>query len=362
MFSLGEWLRSSPHIEGVRRPDSLWLARRILAPLLQAKRELRLVRRRRDAQDCRFEAIARVLSGSSASRASLCQFWAIESQGRLVHQRSFQGSPVALCFPTRDISEPLIVPSVSSASQLKPGVEREQYTRRMRGASLRWLLLGLILLALILVPFVLFEARFLETVERLLHADSSRLVVIAGVSILLASDVILPVPSSVVATASGMLLGVAQGAIVTWVGMQAGALVGYGLGRSAGVRATTRFVGEAEIERASRLHRRWGAFSLIAARAVPVLAESSVVLAGAVRMPLGQFAWLTGVSNAAIALVYASVGTHALESSAFLFAFVASMAIPGAVMWIHHVIERRAAAGGSRASGSAEDSGAETLG
>ncbi len=55
-------------------------------------------------------------------------------------------------------------------------------------------------------------------------------------------------------------------------------------------------------------------------------------------MPLGRFTWLTGLSNAAIAVVYAGVGAYALETSAFLLAFAASMLVPGLLMWVNRAL------------------------
>ncbi len=232
----------------------------------------------------------------------------------------------------------------------------------MSSVAWRWGLLVAAFLALLLVPFVLFEGALFEASERLLRTGTSRLVTIPSVALLLMADVILPVPSSLVATASGMLLGLAEGAFVTWFGLQMGALLGYFLGRSAGFHVTIRLVGRAELKRAARLHRRWGAASLIASRAVPVLAESSVLVAGAVRMPLRQFAWLTSFSNAAIALVYGFVGARALETQTFLLALAASIGLPGILMGAIRVVERRGRDSMAGARDDTGSSGAETAG
>lgn len=211
----------------------------------------------------------------------------------------------------------------------------------MIGSATRWIFLVLLVLALVLVPFTLLESRILTVVLGFLNSSPGRVVAALAISLGLASDVVLPVPSSLLATASGMLLGLAVGAIVTWTGMQAGALVGYYIGSSIGTRAISRFVGADELERAAESHRRWGGLSLIATRAVPVLAESSVVFAGALRMPLPRFLSLTGASNAAVAAVYAFVGAHALETRAFLFAFAASVIVPGCAMILHRFLMNR---------------------
>ena len=203
----------------------------------------------------------------------------------------------------------------------------------MVGPALRWCLLALAVLALIVVPFALYEERIVSVVEGMSRGGASRPLVALALFLLLASDVVAPVPSSLVATASGILIGWVPGVAVTWTGMQAGAMLGYGLGRTAGAHAAMRLVGDSELARASRSHQRWGGYSLIVSRAVPVLAESSVLLAGAVRMPLARFALLTAASNAAIALVYAGVGAYALETRAFLLAFAASVLVPAVLMW-----------------------------
>ena len=211
----------------------------------------------------------------------------------------------------------------------------------MGGSALRWCFLALVALAAIIVPFVLYEERITTSVEGIAQGGMGRPLAAITILLLLASDVIAPVPSSLVATASGMLLGLVPGTAVTWTGMQAGAMLGYGLGRTAGASAATRLVGGSELARASRSHQRWGGYSLIVSRAVPVLAETSVLLAGTVRMPLARFVPLTAASNAAIALVYAGVGSYALETRAFLLAFAASVLVPALLMWGNRTLGSR---------------------
>ncbi len=214
-----------------------------------------------------------------------------------------------------------------------------KYTRVMQRATIRWSWAGLTLLVLILVPFAIMDESVAAMAERWVQAGTGRVLVAVAVPVLLAMDVVLPVPSSVVATASGSLLGLGQGAAVSWVGFQLGAAIGYVVGRAIGVRVVRRLVGPTEMDRAEQAHRRWGAVSLLACRAVPVLAESSVMVAGAVRMPFGQFAWLTGLSNVAVALVYAWVGAYALETRALFLAFLASLAVPGVLMVAYRAVE-----------------------
>ena len=194
---------------------------------------------------------------------------------------------------------------------------------------------AVLLAAFILVPFALYEHEAEQAVagyiaaQRGAQRSPAAALVLAA---LLCADVLLPIPSSLVAAASGFLLGWPRGALVNWLGLNAGAVLGYAIGSTAGRAALRRFVGERGLARAAGAHRRWGDWSLIVSRAVPVLAEAAVVFAGAARMPRARFALLVGLSNAAVALVYASVGALALETQAFLPAFVGAVALPGLAM------------------------------
>lgn len=197
---------------------------------------------------------------------------------------------------------------------------------------LRWSMLAVIAAAFLLAPFFLYEQALEQAVERFLDSRPSRAAAAIALAALLASDVALPIPSSLTATAAGLLLGWPLGALVNWAGLNAGAALGYCIGMTAGRAAARRVVGVRGLERAAEAHRRWGDWSLIVSRAAPVLAEASVVFAGAARMRPARFALLVGLSNAAIAAVYAAVGALAMETEAFLLAFAGSIALPGLAM------------------------------
>jgi len=66
------------------------------------------------------------------------------------------------------------------------------------------------------------------------------------------------------------------------------------------------------MQRATRLSHKYGTSALIVSRAVPVLAEASVVCAGVTRMPLSRFLIVTTLSNMAISAAYAAIGAALL--------------------------------------------------
>ena len=204
---------------------------------------------------------------------------------------------------------------------------------RLRYAcAMRWTVLTLIVLGLILLPFLLFEDQFNELAARLARGEASTAYTALAIGGLLSLDVFLPVPSSIVSAASGVLLGFWRGMVVIWVGMTIGCAIGYALGsRAAG--AARRLVGEDGLARASAVARDYGDFALVLCRPVPLLAEASIVFGGMVRAPFRRFLLLTTVSNLGIAIGYAAIGAFSMRVESFLLAFGGAIALP-AVAWL----------------------------
>jgi membrane protein DedA with SNARE-associated domain len=76
---------------------------------------------------------------------------------------------------------------------------------------------------------------------------------------------------------------------------------------------------------------------IVICRAVPVLAEASVLFAGVTRMPFRRFLLLAGLSNLGIAVTYSAVGAYALEAESFLLAFAGAIILPGIAMLVAHL-------------------------
>lgn len=198
---------------------------------------------------------------------------------------------------------------------------------------MRWALLWGLLIGLVLLPFFLFEAQFNALAVQITQSGTSRSVAAAGIFALLALDVFLPVPSSIVSTGAGVILGFTQGTAVVWSGMMAGCLIGYATGVRAAATAQ-RITGAESLARAEMLMHRYGDLAIVLCRPVPVLAEASVVFAGIVRARFARFAWLTAISNLGIALGYAAFGAFSMRLDSFLVAFLGALLLPGIALGI----------------------------
>lgn len=192
--------------------------------------------------------------------------------------------------------------------------------------SSRLPLAAILLLALILVPFFLWEEAILGWTNGFTSKPGNAAIVAAALGGLLAADIVLPVPSSLVSTAAGTLLGFLPGALVSCLGMTVGSLIGYSLGRRA---SSARCLAQADRAQLERARDRFGDWIVILFRPVPVLAEASAVFAGAAAMARGRFLLLAALSNLGISLVYAAAGAFAASRESFLAAFAGAVALPG---------------------------------
>src|SRR5262245_36880139 len=198
---------------------------------------------------------------------------------------------------------------------------------------MRWFLLSVLLLALILVPFFIWEDWFNALGEHIARGETSTWYTAAAIAALLASDIVLPIPSSIVSAAAGVLLGFWKGTLTVWAGMSIGCLCGYWIGgRATGF--ARGLVGPEGLSRAERLAARYGDYALIVCRPVPVLAEASTIFAGLVHTPFRRYLQLTTWSNLGIAAGYAAVGAFSMRVDSFLLAFLGAIAIPGIGMLI----------------------------
>lgn len=207
--------------------------------------------------------------------------------------------------------------------------------RQSRTTRAPWIgrtLLTAALLAVLIGPFVLFEAEVTTAAAWLIDHEGMRAGVAAALIGLLVVDILAPVPSSLVCVGLGSLFGGLGGTLIAWLGLSLGAAAGYGLGRWLGPGIVARATGPGDVAFLERAMARHGGWAIALFRAVPVLAETSVLLAGCGRVRLGVFTVAAALSNLGIAAVYAHVGTLGLETGAMGLALAAGIALP-ALAW-----------------------------
>jgi uncharacterized membrane protein YdjX (TVP38/TMEM64 family) len=202
-----------------------------------------------------------------------------------------------------------------------------------------WAILLALLLVVILAPFLVFEDAVFEVATSALAPDHSRSLTGIAIVALLASDIFLPVPSSLVSTGAGALLGFFWGTVASAVGMTVGCVGGYLVGHRYGRRVATTFVAPDEIARAEAKLQAHGVLSLLLLRPVPVLAEASVISAGALRVPFTPACVAVSAANVAVSAWYAGIGASA-NKTGFVLVFAAALSLPALALLLRPVFPR----------------------
>jgi uncharacterized membrane protein YdjX (TVP38/TMEM64 family) len=151
----------------------------------------------------------------------------------------------------------------------------------------------------------------------------------AGIG-LLAADLVLPVPGTVVMSALGWVYGVLLGGLAAAVGSMVAGLCGYGVGRLIGERAARRLLGDRDFEKGKLLFARGGGWMVALSRALPILPEAVSCTAGLVRMPFGRFLVSLACGSLPVGYLYAWIGAAGREAPGWALVF--SLLVP-ALLW-----------------------------
>lgn len=186
----------------------------------------------------------------------------------------------------------------------------------------------LLVTALPIVPFLLFG----EPIERYFaawreHPPAAPMVAAAVIG-LLASDVLLPVPSSVVCTLAGAQLGWLGGTAINWIGMTLGALVAFAIAKKWGPAVARRFSTAEQLQRTESLVRRYGPGVLMLTRGLPVLAEAGLLWLGMNGLSWRAMLLPMMASHLVLALVYALLGHFAGTQEWLPIALTIAAALP----------------------------------
>jgi len=192
-----------------------------------------------------------------------------------------------------------------------------------------WTFVGLLMAFMLLLFFVLqaFDIAILKDDPAYWLSQEKWLAALAGVGLLVA-DVIAPVPSSVIMFANGALFGPVLGALLSLIGGLGAAILGHWLG-GRGERVARRWMGEEALRTANRFFRKYGLVAVILTRPIPIMAEAVSITAGLSGMSRQRLFWGSVLGLLPAAILFALVGTYAVEWDAGTYALLAVVAIAG---------------------------------
>ena len=193
----------------------------------------------------------------------------------------------------------------------------------------RFILLLFLILLVSAIPFIVAGVWLEPWIENhLLGPGHGKTVAAALVLGTLASDIVLPIPSSAVCTYAGKSLGLTLGTVLCWMGLNISAAIGYGLGAGLGRKAVHRFGDPDTMARLEKMSGTSAALCLVTCRSLPIVAEASVLLMGIRKLPLAEFWPPVLLANLGVAAALCALGAISAEYSFFPFALAISVAVP----------------------------------
>jgi hypothetical protein len=191
--------------------------------------------------------------------------------------------------------------------------------------TFKLVLLIIAIIALVSAPFVIWGDEYVKPLL-MSHVDQTTLLI--GIAIiLLAADSVAPVPATLVimflAAHSGRFAGVVGGTI----GMSAGVLTAAWFGRTAVGRLAPKFFPESELARMRTGLQRNLPLTLACWRSVPVLAETSVILAAAAGIPIRRIFRVTLLPNFIISVIYSVAADDSFTTAALAFLLILALSL-----------------------------------
>lgn len=192
----------------------------------------------------------------------------------------------------------------------------------------RYACLFVAVMALVCVPFLLFGQDYALPWLKSMEQRTGALALLSIV--LLAADSLAPIPSTVVIMFLAAKAGTIMGIFASTLGLSAGVLTAAWFGRVAVGRVAPRFVSDMELARLRENLQSRLTLTLVCWRAVPVMAETTVILAAAAGVPTRKIFLATLLPNLLVAAIYSVAADDAFVTACITFF---ATLIASALLW-----------------------------
>jgi uncharacterized membrane protein YdjX (TVP38/TMEM64 family) len=171
-----------------------------------------------------------------------------------------------------------------------------------------WIFLALAVI--LIIPFAIFGDMGLGGGESLDFLRSFGRWAWLVAILLLAADLLLPLPATAIIGALGYLYGPVAGALIGAAGSYLSASIAYWLCRKLGRNTAERLVGAEDLRKGERLFDDWGGWLVTLSRWLPLFPEVIACLAGMTRMPHIKFSVATLCGVLPLSGLFATIGHY----------------------------------------------------
>jgi uncharacterized membrane protein YdjX (TVP38/TMEM64 family) len=149
-----------------------------------------------------------------------------------------------------------------------------------------------------------------------------------GGILLLVSDILLPVPGSLIMIGNGALFGVLTGTLLSLTGGLLACVCGFLIGKK-GSQVINRFISEQEKDTARKLMTEWGYLAIIVTRPVPLLSETVIIIAGTTGLKWNKMLLSSFLGLLPGTFIYALTGASAIGMDNGIYSFLIVIIVAG---------------------------------
>lgn len=128
--------------------------------------------------------------------------------------------------------------------------------------------------------------------------------------VLLVLDILLPVPATGIMAALGAVYGPWAGGAASVTGSVCAGLIGYGVAKFLGQKASTKIASQEEIEQFRLFFERWGSYAIILSRIIPIMPEVTTILAGLSGMNFRKFLLALVAGSLPVSFLFSWMGSY----------------------------------------------------
>ncbi|MCK5101811.1 MAG: VTT domain-containing protein [Cyclobacteriaceae bacterium] len=149
---------------------------------------------------------------------------------------------------------------------------------------------------------------------------------------LLTSDLLLPVPGSVIMMGNGAVFGIVLGTGISLIGTMFSSILGYIIG-SRFKKLAYRLISDSDYRHGKSVMDKYGQLAIIASRPVPLMSETVIIISGMLgyRVPKMIMASFIGLLPASF--IYALIGASLIDSDYSIFSLLIVLIFSG-LMWV----------------------------
>ena len=138
--------------------------------------------------------------------------------------------------------------------------------------------------------------------------------------IILSTDVVLPVPSSLVMFTNGFTLGIFSGGLLSLFSSITSSILGYFLGKILNSKLSRQ-----RVKTTKDFLYRYQGLAIVLSRGIPILSESVNIACGYLKIRFRHFLLLNFLGYLPVCFIYAYLGALGISQSGLIYAFIAAI-------------------------------------